>query len=179
MEEDMQPSTDVVDVGACEDPLAGLPARLPSKSEPYTISNNEHVVFLVDQWWRAWASKDMKKIDEMTSNRYLEISKRGRPMMAGKTALLECARDFFEGVTITKWKLKDPISRIHGRDLEVCSYHLKISGAFGLWKFEYEGDVTDVLIYEEEHWRCLIRCGEFHPNQLMQFASKYQAKTQH
>jgi hypothetical protein len=175
----MQSSTDfAIDVGIKED--SGSPALwLPPESEPYTASNNEHVVSIVNKWWSAWASRDMKAIDEMTSNRFLEITKKGRSMMSGKTALLACARDFFSRITITTWKLEEPISRIHGKDLEVCSYHLKISGAFRVWKFDYEGDVTDVLVYEDGCWKCLIRCGEFHPNALMRFASKYQAEALH
>jgi hypothetical protein len=116
------------------------------------------VILAVSDWWEAWFAVDLEGLNTLTCERYTEFARDGEFVVAGKTALLERARNSNGTARISEWAiLKSRVKRLE--DAAVCNYDFHLTGTLGHTSFNMEEPVTDVLVRSDSIWRLVAHHG--------------------
>lgn len=102
------------------------------------------IVEAVRQWWRAWEMRDLRRLESLATEDFMEFTGSGPSRRVGRGPLLKIAEEIFPKLNLKKWEIREPLVHRYG-EFAVCNYSFSEEGDFEGKPFRRSGSATDVL----------------------------------
>ncbi|MEW6730831.1 MAG: nuclear transport factor 2 family protein [Acidobacteriota bacterium] len=116
------------------------------------------ILAVVERWWNGWATRDIRSLEEIADENFIEFTGSGSKRSEGKTKLLETAKAVMPLLELEKWQIKDAKVIFHG-DTAVCNYYFWEKSKFNGKEYQISGCATDIFIKKNGKWKMISHHG--------------------